>query len=138
MVRPELALVPGAVQPFGHYFGLNDEVTGEVFRLSLAAFLPPQAQHYLITLHDDLGAPSHPERFLATPIAGGHPARGYEGDNEGLTESHPRWRATSTSRAQNRDLWLRFWELFHAEVQRPSSPCESVCKEVASQISSST
>ena len=39
-----IALVPVPIERFGHEAKLDDEVAGEVLRLDLAAFLPPEAE----------------------------------------------------------------------------------------------
>ena len=40
---PGIAFVPMAVEGLGHKAELDDEVAGQVLRLGLAPFLPPQA-----------------------------------------------------------------------------------------------
>ena len=40
---PGIAFVPIAVEGLGHKAELDDEVAGQVLRLGLAPFLPPQA-----------------------------------------------------------------------------------------------
>src|SRR5262245_10266863 len=53
---PGIAFVPMAVEGLGHKAELDDEVAGQVFRLGLAPFLPPQAdQGCFIAAHDDPG-----------------------------------------------------------------------------------
>ena len=51
-----IGLVPAPVQVFGDDPELDDEIAREVFRLDLAAFLPPQPQQGgLVVAHDDPG-----------------------------------------------------------------------------------
>jgi hypothetical protein len=51
-----IAFEPMAVEGFGHDPELDDKIPGEVFRLGLAAFFPPQAkQGRLVLSHDDPG-----------------------------------------------------------------------------------
>ena len=53
---PGVALVPMPVEGFSHEPELDDEVAGQVLRLGLAPFLPPQAdQGGFIVAHDDPG-----------------------------------------------------------------------------------
>jgi hypothetical protein len=54
---PGIGLVPPPVQLLGHDPKLNDEIAGQVLRLSLAALLPPQPHEGgFILAHDDRGA----------------------------------------------------------------------------------
>ena len=49
-----VAFEPFAVEGFGHYAELDDEVAGKVFQLDLAALLAPEAeQGSLIVAHND-------------------------------------------------------------------------------------
>ena len=51
-----VALIPAPVEVLGDRPKLHDQIIGEIFRLDLAALLPPQPnQHRLITAHDDAG-----------------------------------------------------------------------------------
>ena len=51
-----VALVPVPVEVLGHGAELDDQVAGEVFRLDLAALLPPQPdQGGFVIAHDDPG-----------------------------------------------------------------------------------
>ena len=53
---PGIAFVPMAVEGLGHKAELDDEVAGQVLRLDLAPFLPPQAdQGCFIAAHDHSG-----------------------------------------------------------------------------------
>ena len=58
-VRDDLAgigLVPAAIEVLGHDAELDDKVAGQVLRLDLAAFLPPQPeQGRFVVAHDDPG-----------------------------------------------------------------------------------
>ena len=55
--RPSgVALVPGAVELLGGRPELDDEVAGQVLRLDIAPFLPPQADEGgFVVAHDDPG-----------------------------------------------------------------------------------
>ena len=60
---PGVALVPMPVEVLGHEAELDDEVAGQVLRLDLAAFLPPEAeQGGLVVAHDDPGVRAADER----------------------------------------------------------------------------
>ena len=51
-----IALVPGAIELLGCSPELHDEVAGQVLRLSLAPFLPPEADKgRFVIAHDDPG-----------------------------------------------------------------------------------
>ena len=53
---PGIGLVPAPVKLLGDHPELDDEVAGEVLRLDLAAFFPPQPQQGgLVVAHDDPG-----------------------------------------------------------------------------------
>ncbi len=53
---PGVALVPVPVEGLGHEAELDDEVAGQVLRLGLAPFLPPEAEEGgLVAAHDDPG-----------------------------------------------------------------------------------
>src|SRR5262249_55805770 len=53
---PGIALEPMPIEGLGHEAKLDDEIVGEVLRLSLAAFLAPQPeQGSLVAPHDDPG-----------------------------------------------------------------------------------
>jgi len=53
---PGVALVPSPVEALGHAPELHDQVTGQVLRLRLAAFLAPELDEgCLIAAHDDAG-----------------------------------------------------------------------------------
>ena len=79
VVRPAagVALVPGAIEVLGHGAELDDQVAGQVLRLGLASFLPPEAdQGGFIAAHDDPGVraadePSSSEK-IAMIMMGGH------------------------------------------------------------------
>ena len=51
-----IGFIPAPVQVLGHEPKLNDEIARQIFRLGLAALLPPQPhQGPLILPHDDPG-----------------------------------------------------------------------------------
>ena len=51
-----VALVPDPIEGLGHDAELDNEVAGEVLRLDLTAFFPPQPQEgCLVIAHDDPG-----------------------------------------------------------------------------------
>jgi hypothetical protein len=51
-----IGLVPAPVEILGDAAKLNDQITGEVFRLDLATLFPPKPdQRLLIITHDDPG-----------------------------------------------------------------------------------
>jgi hypothetical protein len=53
---PGIAFVPLAIEVLGHDPELDDEVSGEVFRLGLPPFFLPQAdQGFFVLAHDDAG-----------------------------------------------------------------------------------
>src|SRR5262245_26143174 len=61
-----VALIPGAIELLGCSPELHDEVAGQVLRLSVAPFLPPQAeQGGFIATHDDPGVRTADERLAA-------------------------------------------------------------------------
>ena len=63
---PGVALVPMPVEGFGHEPELDDEVAGQVLRLGLAPFLPPEAeQGGLVVAHDDPGVGAADEATTA-------------------------------------------------------------------------
>ena len=54
-----VALIPAPVEVLGDRAKLHDQIVGEIFRLDLAALLPPQPnQHRLVATHDNCGHPS--------------------------------------------------------------------------------
>ena len=64
-----IALVPMPVEVLGHQAELDDEVAGEVLRLDLAAFLPPEAeQGGLVIAHDDPGVRAADELATFTVV----------------------------------------------------------------------
>ena len=66
---PGIGLVPTAVQLLGHRPELDDEVAGQVLRLSLAALFPPQAeQGGFVLAHDDPGIGTADEGTPIRPI----------------------------------------------------------------------
>jgi hypothetical protein len=53
---PGIALIPEPIEVLGHQAELDDEVVGQVFWLSLAPFLAPEADQFLfVDTHDDPG-----------------------------------------------------------------------------------
>ena len=51
-----IPLVPVPIEVFGHGAKLDDQVVGQVFRLDLAALLPPETNEVgLIATHDNPG-----------------------------------------------------------------------------------
>ena len=63
MTWPVLRSIPAPVEVLGHSPELDDEVAGEVLRLDLAAFLPPEPkQRIFIVTHDDPGVRTANER----------------------------------------------------------------------------
>ena len=51
-----IGFVPAPVKVFGDQPELDDEIAGEVLRLDLAAFFPPQAkERVFVVAHDDAG-----------------------------------------------------------------------------------
>ncbi len=78
-----VALVPAPVEVFGHGAELDDQVVGEVFRLDLAALLPPQPdQSGLIVAHDDPGIRAADEGAAIHWIEPDRTIGGGEGRNE--------------------------------------------------------
>jgi hypothetical protein len=53
---PGTHLIPAAIELFGRDPKLHHQIAGQIFRLDLAALLPPQPdQRFLISSHDDPG-----------------------------------------------------------------------------------
>jgi hypothetical protein len=64
-----IPLVPHPVQRLGHGPELNDQVSGKVLVLNLAAFLAPQANEgRLIVAHDDTGIRAADEVAAVMPM----------------------------------------------------------------------
>ena len=60
---PGIAFVPEPIEVLGHEAELDDEVAGEVLRLGLAPFLPPEAhQRCFVAAHYDPGVRPADER----------------------------------------------------------------------------
>ena len=60
---PGISLVPSSIKLLSDRPKLDNEVSGQVFRLDLSAFLPPQPhQGDLIAAHDDPGVGTTDER----------------------------------------------------------------------------
>jgi hypothetical protein len=54
--KASVALIPAPVEVLGDRPKLDDQIVGEIFRVHLAALLPPEPdQHRLVATHDDSG-----------------------------------------------------------------------------------
>ena len=61
---PGIGLVPAPVKFLGGQTELHDQIAGQVLRLGLAAFLPPQSQQGgFVIAHDDPGVGAADERL---------------------------------------------------------------------------